>query len=43
MYKTNVKYLREAGYCKKNMQENIGNIIAKHNYFKISATLPRFE
>ena len=43
MYKNHVDALREAGDCKKNLQENIGNIKAERNSLKKSAMLPIFE
>ena len=43
MYNHHVESLRESIDCKKNLQENIGNITSERNYFEKNATLPRFE
>ena len=42
MYKNHVESLIETGDCKKNLQEKLGNITAKRDYFEKNATLPRF-
>ena len=34
MYNNHVEYIREPGDCKKNMQENLGNITAERDYLK---------
>ena len=34
MYKNNVESLKESGYCKKNLQGKLANIIAEHHYFE---------
>ena len=38
-----VESLREFGDCKKNLRKSFGDITAERDYFKKSATLPRFE
>ena len=43
MYKNNVEHIREAGDCKNNVQENLGNITAERDYFERSAMLPIFD
>ena len=34
MYKNHVESLRKSGDCKKNMQENLGNITVQREYFE---------
>ena len=43
MYKNRVESLRDAGDCKKNLQENIGKITAERNSFKKFTMLLIFE
>ena len=42
IYKNHVKYIREAGDCKKNLQEKLGNITTSQ-LFQKSEILPIFE
>ena len=34
MYNNQVESLRETGDCRKNLQQNLGNVTAEHDYFK---------
>ena len=43
MYRNHVEYLREAGDCKRNLQEKLSNIIAERYSFQKIAMLPIFE